>query len=193
MRKIIVFNYVSVDGFFAGSSGEMDLFININKDDEFNAFTHEASKSGGALIFGRVTYEVMESYWPTADAIKNDPSMAEVMNNIPKIVFSKTLQSVKEGPNWKNITLFHEIKPQKIVKLKEQEGKDITILGSGSIIQQLANLDLIDEYQLLIVPVVLGTGKSLFKNVKKMNLNLLDTITFRNGIVMLRYQSKKST
>jgi dihydrofolate reductase len=133
----------------------------------------------------------MKSYWPTAGAIENDPGMAEVMNNIPKIVFSKTLQRVAEGPYWKNIALFHEIEPEEIVKLKEQEGKGITILGNGTIVQQLANFGLIDEYQLLVVPVVLGVGKSLFKDVKKMNLKLLDARTFRNGIVLLRYQPIK--
>ncbi|MGD0645178.1 MAG: dihydrofolate reductase family protein [Candidatus Bathyarchaeia archaeon] len=191
MRKIVVFNYVSVDGFFAGPNGEMDLFLNISKDHEFNSFVDEGSKSGGALIFGRRTYEVMKSYWPTPDAIENNPGMAEVMNNIPKIVFSKTLQRVDEEPYWKNITLFHEIKAEEIVKLKEQEGKGITILGSGTIVQQLANFGLIDEYQLLVVPVVLGVGKSLFKDVKKMNLKLLDARTFGNGIVLLRYQPIK--
>ena len=98
------------------------------------------------------------------------------------------MQSVEEGPHWKNIKLFHEIEPQEIVKLKEQEGKGIAILGSGTIVQQFANLGLIDEYILQVNPVILGTGKNLFANVGKMTLKLLEAKTFKNGIVWLRYQ-----
>ena len=188
MRKISVFNHVTVDGFFAGPHGEIDWFKAIKKDDEYDSYTHEqAAKSGNTLIFGHTTYEVMKSYWPTPDAIKNDPGMARVVNNSPKIVFSKTLQNVEEGHNWKNIKLFHEIKPEEIIKLKEQEGEDFTILGSGTIVQQFANHGLIDEYQLVIVPVILGAGKCLFKDVKKMNLKLLGARAFKNGIVLLKY------
>jgi dihydrofolate reductase len=126
------------------------------------------------MIFGHTTYEMMKSYWLTPDAIKNDPVMARVVNNSPKIVFSKTLKNVEEGAHWKNIQLFHEIKLEEIIKLKKQEGEDFTILGSGSIVQQFANLGLIDDYQCVIVPVILGAGKSLFKDIKKMNLKLLE-------------------
>ena len=117
--------------------------------------------------------------------------MAEVMNNIPKIVFSKTLQSVEEGPHWKNIKLFHEINPGEMIKLKEQEGKGIAILGSGTIVQQFANFGLIDECILQVNPVILGAGKNLFADVEKMNLKLLEARTFKNGIVWLRYQPIK--
>jgi len=188
MRKISVFNHLTIDGFFAGPHGEMDWFMAIKKDDEYEAYTHEQSaRSGNTLIFGHTTYEMMKSYWPTPDAIKNDPGMARVVNNSPKIVFSKTLQNVEDKPNWKNIRLFHEIRPEEIMKLKDQEGEDFTILGSGSIVQQFSNLCLIDEYHFVVVPVVLGVGKSLFKDVKKMNLNLLEAKKFMNGIVLLKY------
>ncbi len=186
MRKITVFNHVTVDGFFAGPHGEIDWFKVIKKDDEWDKYTHEQSKSGSTLMFGHTTYEMMKSWWPTPDAIKNDPDMAKVVNNSPKIVFSKTLQSVEEGPNWKNITLLHEIEPEEIVKLKEKE--DITIIGSGTIVQQLANLGLIDEYSLVVVPVILGAGKPLFKDAKKTNLKLLEARSFKNGVVMLKYR-----
>ena len=189
MRKISVFNHVTVDGFFAGPHGEIDWFKVIKKDDEYDEYTHEQSaRSGNTLIFGHTTYEMMKSYWPTPDAIKNDPGMARVVNNSPKIVFSKTLKNVEEEPNWKNIRLFHEIKPEEIIKLKEEEGEDFTILGSGTIVQQFANLGLIDEYQLVIVPIILGAGKTLFKDVKKMNLKLLEAKAFKNGIVLLKYR-----
>ncbi|MCX9025464.1 MAG: dihydrofolate reductase family protein [Candidatus Methanoperedens sp.] len=189
MRKISVFIHVTVDGFFAGPHGEIDWFKVIKRDDEWEKYTHEQSaRSGNTLIFGHTTYEMMKSYWPTPDAIRNDPGMARVVNNSPKIVFSKTLRNVEEGPNWKNIELFHEIKPQEIIKLKEEGGGDFTILGSGTIVQQFANLGLIDEYQLVVVPIILGAGKSLFKDVKKMNLKLLEAKAFKNGIVLLKYR-----
>ncbi len=117
--------------------------------------------------------------------------MAEVMNNIPKIVFSKTLQSVEEGPRWKNIKLFHEIDLGEMIRLKEQEGKGIAILGSGTIIQQFANLGLIDECILQVNPVIFGAGKNLFADVEKMDLKLLEARKFKNGIVWLRYQPIK--
>ncbi len=191
MKKITVFDYVSVDGFFAGPHGEIDWFKIIGKDDEYDKYTHGQAKVGGTLIFGRTTYEMMKSYWPTPDAIKNDPHMAEVVDNDRKIVFSKTLKNVKETPNWKNISLFHKIKPEEILKLKE--GEDMTILGSGSIVQQLANLNLIDEYTLVVVPVVLGAGKYLFKDVKNTGLKLINAKAFNNGIVLLNYQPDKET
>ena len=188
MRKISVFNHVTVDGFFAGPNGEIDWFKVIKKDDEWDKYTHRQAKSGrGTLMFGHTTYEMMKSYWPTPEAIKNDPGMAEVVNHRPKIVFSRTLKSVEEGPNWKNITLFHEIKPEEILKMKEKE--NIMIMGSGAIVQQLANFGLIDEYNLVVVPIILGAGKSLFKDVKKTSMKLLEARSFKNGIVLLHYKA----
>jgi dihydrofolate reductase len=191
MRKITTFTFVSADGFFARPHGEIDWFKENSQDAEYDKFTHEGSKAGGTLLFGHTTYEMMKSYWPTPEAIKNDPSMAEVMNNSPKIVFSKTLKKVEEGPHWKNIKLLPEIQPEEIVKLKDQESKDMTILGSGAIIQQLSNLGLVDEYGLLVVPIILGAGKYLFKDIKKTSLNLLEARSFKNGMVWLRYQPMK--
>jgi dihydrofolate reductase len=185
MRKIGVFNHVTVDGFFAGPNGEIDWFKVIKEDDEWEKYTHGQAKSGSTLMFGHTTYEMMKSYWPTPDAIKNDPGMAEVVNSSPKIVFSKALESVEEGPNWKNIKILHGIRSEEILKLKEKE--DITIMGSGTIVQQLANLGLIDEYSLVVVPLILGVGKPLFKDVKKSDLKLRESKTFKNGIVLLRY------
>ncbi len=186
MRKITVFDHVTVDGFFAGPNDEIDWFKVIKKDDEWEKYTHAQAKSGSTLMFGHTTYEMMKSYWPTQDAIKNDPDMAKVVNNSPKIVFSKTLKSVEEGPNWKNIRILTEIRPEEILKLKQKE--DIMIMGSGTIVQQLANFGLIDEYNLVVVPIILSVGKPLFKDVKKMNLKLLEARAFKNGIVLLRYQ-----
>ena len=185
MRKIIVFNLITVDGFFAGPNGEIDWH---NYDDEMGAHSAEQMKSLGALVFGKTTYELMASYWPTPDGVKSEPVVAGIMNNIPKIVFSKTLQEVKDCPLWKNVKVFHEIKPEEIIKMKEQEGGDIAIFGSGTIVQQFTNLGLIDEYRLIVNPLILGNGKLLFKDIKKINLKLLETRTFRNGNVLLTYR-----
>jgi dihydrofolate reductase len=186
MRKIIVFNLVTVDGLFAGPNGEINWH---NYDDEMGMFSLEQMKSLGALIFGKKTYELMANYWPTPDGIKSEPVVAGIMNNIPKIVFSKTLKEVKDGPIWKNVTVFHELKPEEIIKMKEQEGGDIAIFGSGTIVQQLTNFGLIDEYRLIVNPLILGKGKPLFKDIKKkLNLRLINTRIFKNGNVLLCYQ-----
>lgn len=185
MRKIIAFTLVSVDGYFAGPNGEIDWF---NHDDEDNKFSAEQAKPSTTLIFGHTTYEMMKSYWPTSVALKNDPIVAGIMNGVSKIVFSKSMKSVEDGPVWKNTRVFHGINPEAIATLKDQGDGDITILGSGTIVQQFARLGLIDEYCLLVTPVVLGNGKYLFKGVDRMNLHLLETRTFRNGKVFLRYR-----
>lgn len=187
MGTIGVFNFASVDGYFSGPNGEIEWFKFIDKDKEFDEFTHKQSKSGSTLLFGHTTYEMMKSYWPTPDAMRNDPDMAGVMNNAEKIVFSKKLQSAKEkpNPNWKNVKIMHEINPEEIIRLKKD--KDIIILGSGTIVAQLSNMKLIDEYTFVVVPLTLGAGKSMFKDVK-MNLKLLEAKKFKNGLVILRYK-----
>ena len=185
MRKIIVFNLVTVDGFFAGPKGELDWH---NYDAEMGAFSAEQMKLLGALIFGKITYKLMASYWPTLDGMKSEPVVAGIMNSIPKIVFSKTLPEINDGPVWKNVKIFREIKATDIIELKKQDGGDIAIFGSGTIVQQFANLGLIDEYRLVVNPLILGSGKPLFKGVKKMNLKLLKTRTFRSGNILLTYK-----
>lgn len=132
---------------------------------------------------------MMKSYWPTPDAAKADPKMARVMRNSPKIVFSRKLRSAAQQPRWKNVILMHAIDKAAIRKRKKKG--DLTILGSGSIVQQLARLGLIDEYNLVTVPVVLGAGKPLFRSVEETRLKLLDARAFKNGIAVLRYSPAK--
>lgn len=185
MQKISVFNHVTADGLFAGPNGETDWFQAVH-DDEWNRYAQEhADLSRSTLMFGRTTYDMMKNWWPTPAARQMDPSMSEVMNYSPKIVFSKRLKRVADEPNWKNVRVLHEIDPDEIRKLKREE--NITILGSGTIVQQLANLGLIDEYSLVLVPVILGEGKALFKGVDKTSLRLVEQKAFGNGIVLLRY------
>ena len=186
MHKISVFNHVTADGLFAGPNGEINWFQAVH-DDEWNRYAQEhADLSRNTLMFGHTTYETMKNWWPTPAARQMDPDMAGVMNNSPKIVFSKQLKSAADEPNWKNIRVFHEIDLDEIRHLKRKE--NITLLGSGTIVQQLANLGLIDEYSLVLVPIILGEGKPLFKGVDKTNLRLVEQKAFGNGIVLLRYQ-----
>lgn len=186
MRKIIVFNLVTVDGFFAGPNGEIEWH---NYDDEMGAYSLKQMKSLSALIFGRTTYELMAGYWPTSNGIKSEPVVARIMNSIPKIVFSEMMEEVTDGALWKNVTVCHEIKSQKIIKMKEQEGGDIAIFGSGTIVQQFTNLGLIDEYRLVVNPLILGNGKPLFKEIKnQLNLRLINTKVFKNGNILLCYE-----
>jgi dihydrofolate reductase len=184
---------MSVDGFFAGLDGNIDWH---HVDDEFNQFAVEQTKSFSALLFGRTTYQLMESFWPNAvgdpSMSKEDLVIADIMNNVPKIVFSKTLTKVEEKENWKNITLLSEINSDEIMELKQQPGDNIAIFGSGTIVQQMANLGLVDEYRLLVNPIILGEGKPLFKDIKeKINLKLLNARTFGNGNILLCYEPIK--
>ena len=186
MRKIIVFNLITVDGFFAGPKGEIDWH---NYDDEMGAYSLQQMKTLGALMFGRTTYDLMASYWPTPEGVKSEPEVARLMNIIPKIVFSKTLKPVKDGPVWKNVRVLNKIEPGEIVRMKEQQGGDIAIFGSGTIIQHLTDLGLIDEYRLIVNPIVLGSGKPLFGGVRGSHgLRLQRTKLFKNGNVLLFYE-----
>ena len=185
MRKLVVFNNVTLDGYFAGINGDFSWAHSGNDDVEFNAFVAENASGGGQLLFGRITYELMASYWPTPNAIKNDPIVAEGMNSMPKVVFSRTLDKV----SWSNTKLVKGDIASEVRKLKEEPGKGMAILGSGSIVSQLAPEGLIDEYQLLVNPVVLGTGRTMFDGIKeKLNLKLTKTRTFGNGKVFLCYE-----
>ena len=182
MRKLIVFNTVSLDGYFVDANGDMSWAH--QRDQEWNAFTRENASGGGVLLFGRKTYELMVSYWPTPIAMKNDPVVAEGMNNLSKVVFSKTL----DRASWKNTKLVQGDLATEVRKLKNEPGDGMAILGSGSIVSQLASEGLIDEYQIVVNPVVLGRGRTMFESVsKKLNFKLLKTRAFKNGNVVSWY------
>ena len=137
------------------------------------------------LLFGRVTYQLMASYWPTQSAKENDPIVADKMNSIPKIVFSKTLDKAE----WNNSRLVKEHIAEEISQLKQQPGRDLAIFGSSNLTASLLQMGLVDELRIMVNPVVLGNGNSLFKGVyEKLNLKLLKTRTFRSGNVLLYYQ-----
>ena len=185
MRNVVLSMQVSLDGFIARPNGELDWHL---VDGEVNEYAKDLLNSFDTLVFGRVTYELMASYWPTA--VTNDPAEAQIaerLNTLPKVVFSRTLKEVE----WRNSRLAQGGIAEEILKMKEQPGKDIGI-GGTSIVTVLAPLGLIDEYRILVVPVVLGSGKPLFKDIKNsINLKLRKTKTFGSGLVLLDYQPDK--
>jgi dihydrofolate reductase len=181
MRKLIVFNLMTLDGYIAGPDGDISWHM---VDQEFEELAIAAANSGNILIFGRITYELMASFWPTEEALRTDPVVAKGMNSAEKIVFSRTLD--KAG--WNNTRLVKQDLIGEVRKLKQQQGKDLTILGSGTIVSQLAQEGLIDRYEILLYPVVLGKGKTMFEGLKRrLNLKLTGTRIFGNGNVLLTY------
>ena len=190
MRKVILSNMVTLDGFFEGPNKELDWHI---VDEEFKEYAIDLLSKVDALLFGRVTYQLMADYWPAAatnpSTSKSDLEIADKMNNLPKIVFSKTLQEVK----WNNSRLVKENIAEEISKMKQQPGKVMVIFGSGSIVSNFMQHGLIDEYRIIVNPVVLGNGNPLFKGIKdKHNLNLLKTRAFSSGVVILYYEPVKT-
>lgn len=187
MRRLVVFNQVSLDGYFADINGDIGWAHKDAGDAEWDDFVAENASGDGLLLFGRVTYEIMASYWPTPQALQNDPIVARGINSMPKIVFSRTLGKV----SWNNTTLVKGEITTEVRKLKKESRNDMAILGSGSIVSQLAPHGLIDEYQLVVNPVILGKGKTMFEGVReKLALKLTRTRTFGNGNVLLCYEPK---
>lgn len=185
MRKLIVFNQVSLDGYFTDENGDMSWAHRQNGDPEWKAFGEANASGGGELIFGRVTYEMMKSYWPTPDAKKNEPVIAEGMNKLPKVVFSKTLNDA----SWNNTKIVKGDLPAEIQKMKMESGPQMVIMGSGTIVSQLTEEGLIDEYQLVVVPIILGKGRTMFEGVdKKLAVKPTKTRTFANGNVFMVYE-----
>lgn len=173
---------MTLDGFFAGPNGEIDWFI---VDEDFNEYANDLLSKVDAILFGRVTYQLMADYWPSPAANRDDPIIADKMNNLPKIVFSKTLQKV----DWNKSRLVKENIAEEISTMKQQPGRDMVIFGSGSIVSTFMQLDLIDEYRIIVNPVVLGKGKPLFNGINdKHNLKLLKTNVLGSGVVILYYQ-----
>lgn len=187
MRKAIMFNLISVDGYFEGAN-KWDIGWH-QVDNEFNEFAIEQLNCAGGLIFGRVTYQGMAAYWPTPSSIQDDPVVAGLMNSIPKYVFSKTLDKLE----WDNSHLIKGDAVIELKKLKEQMGKDLFIFGSANLSSAFIKNGLIDEYRLIVNPVILGKGGPIFDNIHGMlKLKLIDLKTFHNGNVLLYYQPNEN-
>jgi dihydrofolate reductase len=183
MPKLVVYNSMSLDGYFTDANGDMSWAH--KRDPEWQAFVSENARGGGQLLFGRITYDLMASFWPTPHAAQSNPIVVDRMNGLRKFVFSRTLDQV----SWNNTTLLKGDISTEVRKLKQEPGPDIVIMGSGSVVAQLAEAGLIDEYQIVLNPLVVGSGRTLFEGVKrKLPLKLAKSRAFGNGNVVLFYE-----
>jgi dihydrofolate reductase len=182
MRKLISFMVVTLDGYYEGPNGEFDW---PNVDDEFYEFSISQLNDIDTLLFGRATYEGMASYWPTPEAQESDPVVAGLMNGVPKIVFSSTL----EKADWQNARLVTGDAAKEITNLKQQPGKYLALFGSPAFTVSLLEHGLVDELRVMVQPILLGAGKSLFTGLNdRVPLTLLTTTTFSSGNVLLTYR-----
>jgi dihydrofolate reductase len=181
MSRLSTFTFLSLDGYYK----DMNNGTSWHKHgEEESKFSEENLKAGNLLLFGRVTYEMMAGFWTSPMASVRFPSVAAGMNSAGKVVFSKTIKQA----DWMNTRLVSDDMIREVKKLKQSNEKDITLLGSGSILRQLAENDLIDEYQVMIDPVALGNGVSVFQGISApLELRLTGTRTFRSGAVLLTY------
>jgi dihydrofolate reductase len=178
MSKVILWDMLSLDGYFEGpEKGGIDWF---RFDDELEQYILENQQSAGTLLFGRVTYEGMAAYWPSAEG-----QIADFMNSVPKVVFSRTL----ERADWINTRLVKENVPDEVATLKQQPGGDIFVFGSADFSATLIEHGLVDEYRFGINPVMLGSGTPFFKGgLPKVNLTLLESRPLKSGLVILHYK-----
>ncbi len=180
MRKLHVFESISVDGYFTDANGDMSWAHAGREDPEFTEWVGGNASGGGELLFGRKTYQMMEAFWTTPVAAKQMPAVAKGMNAARKYVASKTIQ-----PAWNNTHLLKGDLVHAVKDLKASEGPGITILGSGSVVAQLGEAGLVDEYQFVISPVAVGGGRTVFTKGRK--LRLLSERVFRCGNVVVTY------
>lgn len=184
MRKLRVFNNVSLDGYFTDRNNDVSWAH--KNDDEWVKFTRDNASGGDAVfVFGRITYEMMAAFWPTAEAKKTMPVVAEAMNSRTKMVFSRTLNK----PTWQNTSVIKGDVVETLRKEKEKRGPDMLIMGSGTLIAPLTQARLIDEFMIVVHPTVLGAGRSMFEGVNdRVPLTLQNSRAFKNGAVVNWYR-----
>ena len=185
MRKLVCLLHVSLDGFIAGVNGEMDWIV-VN-DDLFDK-VGEIVDQADIAVYGRVTFQMMEAYWPTAadkpNASKHDIEHGNWSNKALKLVASHSMSQT----SWQNTQFINIDFPEAITHYKQQEGKNLLLIGSASLVHLLAPLGLIDEYWISLNPVILGRGIPLFKNVREIiHLELESAQTLKSGVVFLHY------
>jgi len=180
--------HVSVDGFVAGPNGEMDW---IHVDEDMFEYAGNQTNKADTALYGRVTYQIMDSYWPTAadqpNATKHDIQHSQWYNSVEKIVLSRTMQDT----GLKKVRLVHDNLHEEITKRKQQQGKNIVIFGSPSVVHLMMHYNLIDDYWLFINPVILGAGIPLFKNVEeRLKLKLVWNKIFSSKVAGLHYEKE---
>lgn len=182
MRKLIMWNVITLDGYFEGNQNWDLSFHETVWGPELEKLSIEQLHSADYLVFGRVTYEGMSAYWQNTEG--ENAEIAELMNNIPKLIFSETLKEV----DWKNSTLINENASAEISRLKTQGGKDMYVFGSADLSETFINDDLFDEYRIGIAPVILGSGRPLFKQgISSRNLTLVSTQQLSPGGIVLKF------
>jgi len=181
MGKLHSFQFITLNGFLNAPDG--DISWHRHGADE-NQFASDSMQSGSTLLFGRKTYEMMASYWPTPMAVENAPEVAKGMNSAKKIVFSRTLKQA----DWEN-TVVSNNAVQEMKRLKETSDNDFTLLGSGTVLTLFAAAGLIDQYMVMIDPVAIGAGSTLFEGIQPpLNLELTEVQSFKSGVVLLSYR-----
>lgn len=181
MGKIIAYNFISLDGYYKGTDEDTSWHRHGKEEEKYS---EEMLEQKNVLLFGRKTYELMATFWPTPAGKEMSPKVAAGMNTAEKIVFSNTLSEA----NWENSRILNGNIIKKMQALKQSDARDFAILGSGSIINLFANHDLIDEYQLMIDPVAIGKGTSIFNGIKRdLQLKLSAVRAFDSGVVLLTY------
>jgi dihydrofolate reductase len=186
MRTVNVFNFITLNGYYQGVDGDISWH---RHGEEESKFSDENSQRGSTLLFGRITYQHMAAFWPTEMAKQRAPVTADGMNKSEKIVFSKTLKKA----DWQNTRIINDDLVSTVRSLKEESGSPITILGSGSIVSQLAEAGLIDTYGFMIDPVALGDGVPIFKGItRKLELELTSSRVFKSGVIFATYKVLKN-
>ena len=190
MRKIVLTEWISLDGYTSGPNNDMS-FVGESFNDEMGVYEDSIVDTADTLLLGRVTYDSFSGSWPyvpdSPTASEGEKAYARKLNAMRKIVVSRSLASAE----WSGSEIVRSIEPEYFTRLKRQEGKDILIYGSASIVQQLTNLGLIDEYQVLVHPVVLGGGKALFANVADtQKMELVNARPFSSGVVLMTYRPR---
>lgn len=187
MRRVVLSMFVTLDGFVSGPNGELDWMPgNEEPDKEVDLYLYEMLDEMDTILLGGKTYKLFVDFWPTATA--KEEIIADKLNAMPKIVFSKTLDKVQWG-KWRNARLAKGTLAEEIKRLKQETGKDMVMFGGANLAQSCMPLGLIDEYRLFVTPIILGSGKCLFENIKDTtNLKLVKTKTFKSGSVLLDYQ-----
>jgi len=184
LRKVILFNTISLDGMFETTDHRLDWSSPGTEITDYTVKDAQSSEPGG-FIFGRATYELMAGFWPTDAAMQMNPAVARRMNDTPKYVFSRTLTKV----DWSNSTLVKGDAADELQKLKQTPGGSLMIFGSGKLTSAFVRTGLIDEFQMVISPVILGSGNPMFRDLLlPVRLKLTDTHSFHNGSVLLTYQ-----
>lgn len=181
MGKIIVSNFISVDGLFADKNDSTEWVAGHHH--AIDEYSKQQLTEAGAILFGEKTYSMMSQYWPTPLSEQEDETIRDRMNNLKKIVFSESL----ENPEWENTIVVRSIDKAQIEEKKASANRDMLVFGSGSIVRQLLDLGLIDELRLFIMPIILAEGRPLFEDVQPHTLELLEQREFPDGVILLRY------